>query len=544
MLGSAVFAICAWTSFRRHLHVDELTALYSVQVGAFGHPEFALPVELNSALFRPLTHVLGTSERIFVGFRWLQLGLLYVLCWAISRVQRALSSEAGRGAVFLAAVLFGPLWRHGFEIRHDIFVAFLVVLLGWAAERAREGRATSLTIGATSLGAVLVQANSFKAFMLWVPGLLLCAVLAASRDRFSVRQLIAELLRFLPGLVLGAGFVAGVLASFGMLREYLDQVGQYFAFSAVPPYRLPAWPLLSFTLEHAPFHSLAVLVGVLLLGGRVVQGKSPAEALVPGTLLALSVLTLLPNPTPFPYNLTWLAVPWLLVGSVGMAGAWRWLTRLAGARRAALGVALVGLLGAACFVSTQLDPYYRRDWSYQLSVVAAAEALTTPDQPVLDLSGLVLTRPPPAKDWLVHSLFMDAYHRGRRETVRHIIERVWPPVALTNYRWSFVDRDDRDALIEYYVRFGGDVWTLGARGGSSDDRVEVHRAGRYSVSAIGTLRVDERDAQNGEILTLNAGTHSLASGGPWALSWAGAGASPSAPRFGRLLFEPSKLAGQ
>src|SRR6186713_2359360 len=87
VLGSAAFALCAGASFQRHLHVDELTALYSVQVGAFGHPDFALPVELNSALFRPLTHVLGSSLRIFVGFRGLQLGLLYASCWLLSRVQ-------------------------------------------------------------------------------------------------------------------------------------------------------------------------------------------------------------------------------------------------------------------------------------------------------------------------------------------------------------------------------------------------------------------------------------------------------------------------
>ncbi len=69
-LSAALFLSCAWFSFRRHLHIDELSALYSIQLGAaFGHAEYAA-VELGSVVFRPLAGWLGSSQRLFVGFRW------------------------------------------------------------------------------------------------------------------------------------------------------------------------------------------------------------------------------------------------------------------------------------------------------------------------------------------------------------------------------------------------------------------------------------------------------------------------------------------
>ncbi|HEY3254857.1 MAG TPA: hypothetical protein VGJ91_12945, partial [Polyangiaceae bacterium] len=85
-LAAALFVTCAAFSFRRHLHVDELSALYSIQLGAaFGHADYAA-IELSSVLFRPLAVWLGSSEHLFIGFRWLELTLLFVLCWSFSRV--------------------------------------------------------------------------------------------------------------------------------------------------------------------------------------------------------------------------------------------------------------------------------------------------------------------------------------------------------------------------------------------------------------------------------------------------------------------------
>ena len=545
-LGSALFLVCAGFSVRRHLHIDELSSLYSVQLGAaFGHPEYAA-VELSSVLFRPLAWALASSHALFIGFRVLGLALLLALCCGIARVQRSLPSALGRAFVFLGAISFGPLWRHGFELRHDIFVAFAIVLLAWAAERARNGRLSLWSASATGFGVIVAQANSSKAFTIWLPGLALCALLAARGKRPWLKQVTLASARFVPGIALGAALVVAVLGSAGILTEYWQQLRQFTRFSSAPPYRLSALPLLTFAAERAPVHAAFVLIGLSTVLLRALKRQALAEAWVPLGALAISGLSLALNPTPFPYNLTWLTPAWLLMAAFGSSQS---LTVLGRAQRAATFTALFAGCTAAlslfCFWNCEQDPYYRKDWDAQLRVVASAEALTGSSDPVLDLCGLVVSRPPVAKDWVVHSLFMPAYRAGQRESVRQIIARVWPPVAITVYRWSFLDRADWMALQRNYVRFSDDVWTLGSVLDARTNRVQVQRAGRYEVRANGDVgSVDGRAVQGGDVLWLDRGSHAVVTRGRFTLAWAGPG-SPGAPAPGASpLFVPGELQGQ
>ena len=545
-LAAALFLSCAHFSVRRHVHIDELTALYSIQLGAaFGHPEYAA-VELSSVAFQPLARLLGSSERLLLGFRWLELALLFGLCWSVSRVQRALPSRLGRACVFLGAVSFGPLWRHGFELRHDIFVAFAVVLLAWAAERARSGRLDLWAASAAGFGVIVAQANSSKAFTIWLPGLALCALLAARGSRPWAKSFGLACLRFLPGIGLGCGLVALLLGGAGMLGEYWQQLGQFTSFSSAPPYRLSALPLLGFAIARAPVHAAFVLLGLLTAIQRVLTRKALAEAWVPLAALALSCLSILLNPTPFPYNLTWLTPAWLLLAACGVAQTLALIARL---RQRAIASAVLAVSAAAlalfCFWSCEQDPYYRKAWDSQLRVIASAEALTSPSDPVLDLCGLVVSRPPVAKDWVVHSLFMPAYHAGQRESVRQIIERVWPPVAITVYRWSFLDRADWLSLRRNYVRFSDDVWTLGRVLDPSSSQFEVQRSGRYQVRANGEVgSVDGRAVYGGDVLALARGGHALSATKSFTIAWQGPASPGAPPPAAKPLFEPGELPGQ
>ena len=542
----ALFVTCAWFSLRRHLHVDELSGLYSIQLGAaFGHAAYG-SIELSSVLFRPLAWWLGSSEQLFVGFRCLELTLLLGLCWSISRVQRALPSALGRAGVFLAAVSFGPLWRHGFEVRHDIFVAFLIVLLAWATERARIGRLGFWAASATGFGVIVVQANSSKAFTIWLPGLALCALLAARGQGPWHRRLATACSRFLPGIFLGCALVAGVLGAAGMLGEYWQQLRQFTNFSSSPPYRLSALPLLTFTVVRAPVHAAFVLIGLITVALRALTRKAQGDAWVPLGAFALSVLSLLLNPTPFPYNLTWLTPAWLLMATLGFSQCSTLLTRgQNGTTLSALFAAVAGALCLLCFWNCEQDPYYRKRWDAQLRVVKSAEALTSPSDPVLDLCGLVVSRPPVAKHWIVHSLYMPAYHANQRETVREIIDRVWPPVAITVYRWSFLDRADWLALRQNYVRFSDDVWTLGQTLTPRSRHFEVQRTGRYRVRADGDAgTLDGHAIRAGDVLWLERGSHALSAKTNLTMAWNGPRDPGSPPPAAHPLFEPGELPGQ
>ena len=544
-LTAALFLSCALYSYRRHLHIDELSGIYAIQLGAaFGHPEYGT-IELSSLLFRPLARWLGSSERLFVGFRWLELSLLLALCWSISRVQQALPSAFGRASVFFGAVSFGPLWRHGFEVRHDIFVAFAIVLLAWATDRARRGELELWAASATGFGLILVQANAPKAFTIWLPGLALCALLAA-RGKRPWQRIFVVAVRFLPGICLSSILVLGLLYADGMLGEYCRQLREFSSFSATPPYRLSALPLLSFSVLRAPVHAGFVLMGVLGVAARALTRKPLADAWAPLGAFVLSAVSLLVNPTPFPYNLTWLAPAWLLMAAFGLAQSWTLLDRVRhGAILRAPLAAVAGALSLLCFWNCEQDRYYRKSWDAQLRVVASAEALTGPSEPVLDLCGLVVSRPPVAKDWIVHSLYMPAYHAGKRESVHQIIERVWPPVAVNVYRWGFLDRADWLSFRRNYVRFSDDLWTLGRAVGARDGHFEVQRAGRYEVRANGDAgTLDGRSLHGGDVLFLDRGLHTVVTAQGYTIAWRGPGAPGEPPPAANPLFEPGELPKQ
>ncbi|HET7542824.1 MAG TPA: hypothetical protein VFK05_23290 [Polyangiaceae bacterium] len=545
-LGVALFLASAGLSYRRHLHIDELSGLYAIQLGAaFGHPEYGT-IELSSVLFRPLALWLASSERLFVGFRMVELALLFGVCWSVAQVQRSLPHALGRGAVFFAAVSFGPLWRHGFEVRHDIFVAYAIVLLAWAAERAQSGRLELWSASLTGLGVILTQANSSKAFTLWLPGLALCAWFAARGQRPWLKRFVGASLRFVPGILLGSALVAAVFAATGMLSEYWQQLRQFTNFSSAPPYRLSALPLLTFAVMRAPVHAAFVLLGLLSVARRASTRQPLDEAWVPLFVFVLSVVSISLNPTPFPYNLTWLTPAWLLMASFGFSRA---LSAIAELRQgstlsSALGVACAAL-ALVCFWNCEQDPYYRKSWDRQLRVVAAAEALTGPDDPVLDLCGLVVSRPPVAKDWIVHSLYMPAYHAGRRETVRHIIERVFPPVAISVYRWSFLDRADWLGFRRNYSRFSDDVWVLARVLAPGSSSVEIPRSGRYRVQASGAAgRIDGRALRGGDVLFLERGPHEVFTETGYTLIWNGPREPGEPPPSALPLFEPGELPRQ
>jgi len=543
-LGGAVFAVCAWASYRRHLHVDEISGLYAIQLGAaFGHPEYG-SIELSNVLFRPLASWLGSAERLFVGFRVLELALLFGLCASISLVQRALPSALGRAGVFLGAVSFGPLWRHGFELRHDMFVAYAVVLLAWAGERARADRLDLWAASVTAFGAIIAQANSLKAFTIWVPGLSLCALLAARGKRPRLASVVSIGSRFLPGVLAGCALVALLLGSAGMLGEFWRQLRHFASYSSAPPYRLSALPLLTFSVERAPVHAGFVLIGLLGVARRLAVREPLDEAWVPLAACVLSGCSILLNPTPFPYNLTWLSPAWLVMSAFGLSQSLNFVAR-ARTGAAPLVACASGAFSLFFFWRCEQDPYYRKDWEAQLRVIASAEALTSPDDPVLDLTGLVVSRPPVAKDWVVHSLFMPAYRAGERETVRSIIERVAPPVAVSSYRWSFLDRADWLAFRRDYLRFSDDIWVLGRFVAPNAVELQIPRTGRYRVRGSDEAgSIDGQPVRNGAVCLLTRGSHPTITLEGYTLTWVGPGSPGAPPPAARPLFVPGELPRQ
>jgi len=233
-----------------------------------------------------------------------------------------------------------------------------------------------------------------------------------------------------------------------------------------------------------------------------------------------------------------------LMAAFGLSQSLTFATRLR-AETAPILACASGALSLFFFWRCEQDPYYRKDWNAQLRVIASAEALTSPDDPVLDLTGLVVSRPPVAKDWVVHSLFMPAYHAGQRETVRAIIDRVAPPVAVSSYRWSFLDREDWLSFRRNYLRFSDDLWVLGRFVAPNSTQVEIPRTGRYRVRGsdeAGSL--DGNAVRDGEVYSLERGSHPTITHEGYTLTWVGPGSPGAPPPSARPLFIPGELPRQ
>ncbi len=549
VLGTLVFAVIGGFSFRRHLHVDELENLYSIQLcGAYSRPDYMLPVDLYEVVLAPLTRRLTSSLTIFVTIRWLFLAGLVGLCAAVAQVQRALPSPLGKVAIFFCALLFGPLYRHGFEVRHDIFVGLALAVLYWICEKARTRRLTLVDTSMSGAIVALAQANSFKAFVVCAPALGLCAILSARGHPRSMRTFLVTLSRFVPGFLAGALLAALIFTSSGALGPYLSHFRKYVEFSLRSPYRLSPLPLVAFVAANSPVHTLLVMLGVFAVATRIKARRALDEALVPACFFLISLFAAWLNPTLFPYNLTWIAPSVLWMCALGLSEAQRLLRPSSAWLRTSTNTTAL-LLGLVFLVRTQQGAYFRKTWDEQLRVVTAVEALTSVDEPVVNLTGLVISRPPPSRDWLVHSLLMVDYHAGRRESVAHVIGRTWPSVIVGgHYRWGFVDESDRRIVTQNYVPISRELWVLGSVVRPDSSRISLHRKGRYLVSAAQTEgplgTIDTRSVSAGEVLDLASGSHSVAlQNSSWQLAWLGPARTLPVASISSPLFESADLPG-
>jgi hypothetical protein len=148
----------------------------------------------------------------------------------------------------------------------------------------------------------------------------------------------------------------------------------------------------------------------------------------------------------------------------------------------------------------------------QLSYIGAAEAMTDPARDtVLDGVGLVLTRRPPDRDWMLHSLWMGDYRAGRRTGFGDMMRARPSPVVLGNYRWGWLPDRDLAVLHERYVALYPELYVLGSAPTGAAGEFTIHYAGRYIVEpkppgGAAALRVDGQPLGGGA-LELGAGTH-------------------------------------
>ena len=548
-----LFTVTSAFGVLRHMHVDEVGSLFSMRLTErYGLGGYATPAELYVVVLAPIAHFCASTHGLWLTLRVVYALLLLALCVGLARGQRALTGSLGRGCALLLVVTCAPLFRHGFEVRHDQFFALGLLGLYVLAERAREQRAGPKQLALAGGLLALIQACSFKAIVTLGPALLLVLWLAGRSapypQRFRLRLAGATAL----GFVAGALVAAGLLHAVGALGAYLDAQRFFRLASSSPPYRLNQLPVLELMVKQAPLQAALALLGAAATLARPRQ-LLVSPGFVPLCLALISWLSVLPNPTLFPYNTIWLSVPLLLLAFEGLRVVWQASLRLDAPRLRWALPGMILFLALAGWLDSSFDKFRTRTFHGQLQVVAAAEALTLPAEPVLDMSGLVASRPPPGKDWLVHSLLTRDVREGRREKIRDLIRRVGPPVLVSgHYRMGLLEPEDRRMIAQNYVAVTRELDVLGTYL-PSQGSFELLRSGPYGIDAgLGELdthracKIDGRLVQRGQRVWLERGRHtSERVSGECRLRWlAPPGApepksSPDAP-----LFERPSLPGQ
>jgi len=514
-IAALVLGVLAPLALTRYVHVDECQVAYNAAlIGRHQLPSFT---NFHSPLVAPLAWLAsreGDTWDLIVQFRSLFLALFLGNLILVAVCAPHVAGWGPRTLVLLAALLVEPLWRHGFEIRHDaILLASSLGMAYLAARAAAKPSGQAIFLAAGALGAVM-QLNSLKAFLYWPPGLALIYAAASWRLGKNLRPgraIVATTIGAAAMLVFGAA----LLMSAGVGTIALENL-VYFASLATEYRGFGSGDRLVSLLKELPHLAILSVVSIALTLASLRRKRWEAElpSVVVVSWLAIQLVALHLNPTPFSYNFVHV-LPFLFLAALD--GAFRIARLLTRSARACWYVLLFVVSFASFAWSWNREVIGRASALPQRMHVEAVESLTSLADPVLDGAGLVLSRRPPGPDWMLHSLTMPAYKRGDVTTFESHLRREAVPVLLTNYRWEWLGAGERQLVRARYVALGPRLLALGGTR-STAGSFELYRAGRYKfapASSATRLNVDGAPLPSSGVIWLEAGEHALSAPASW-----------------------------
>lgn len=514
LLWLALLAIFAgatlWLSLTRIYQVDEAQTVYMAAVVAQGWKATLFTSgQLHLFPLALLVRPGWSSAQIFTAFRLTFWVLSWVnACLVVVAAGIRLRSDKGLKALVLAGSL-APSWAYALECRHDN-ILILGVLLLWIVGRRVNAKSRIAVFFGLGVVSLLLQACLFKSIVTWAPASLLLWLVEPG----ALKRKVA-----LAGSWI-AGAVATIAATYGISAwAALGVAATIKRFSPVPALErmLGDAPLLVAAMAVLLVHAVHLLRthGAL----KVLEAEGAPEI----GLFLVGLLAFFVNPTPFPYNV---AVLGSLTTVAVLASGAAWL-RDREPRAGAFVPGALYLVVAALVL--QVLPLTRRfaelaamDNVEQESIMAQAEAMTGPDDPVFDAIGMVPTRRAPSFMWFVNLTNVQLF----TETS---MTRSWgneiPPIILPSYRFSYLQPQDGEFIRSQYVTLRKDFFALGT---TLTQRGTKHwtcqRAGRYAVVPLGgtnaAIRVDGQTLGPG-FYDLPRGEHELEADSPALLVWAG-----------------------
>lgn len=403
----------------------------------------------------------------------------------------------------LFAATCAPLWDYGFEIRHDNAL-LTAMLLTWLFARPTlvGARRQLVLVGAM---AALGQFIAFKAFVYLVPIVIFALLAAVIRDG---RRPAAAVLSVLAGVAIASlgAFIAHSAA--GTWEIYLDDVVALRE-TASDAFRFGAGSTLFRLVIQAPTLLLAATCALPLvvrhLRARKLVGR---ESIVPEMAFVLvGIGAILVNPTPYPYNLV-LLVPQLAILVLRAFTIAAPLRRHARATPVLVAFFVMHVLIWGTFTVRHL----RMSNDRQVELMTLAEEMTDPRQHrVFDGTGLVPTRRPPGRNWLIHTFTIRKFLDGTFPPIRAQLAEGKTPVVIPNYRTARLAPGDLRFIEKNYVAMAGDFLVAGRVAGTGTSTWTCLVPGRYFVafdSQRGTASLDGVPLRSGP-LVIGSGAHRL-----------------------------------
>jgi hypothetical protein len=503
----ALIAASEFLAMNRIFQVDELQNVFVARLLAT-HASSAYEAGAPLMLLGPVSWIAVASDHsavvlrmerlLFVALFWLNLCLI-VRCAGLT-----LRSRSGLLALLLVGTL-EPLWDYGFEIRHDNLL-LTIILLAWLAARpaAEGGRSHPFAVGFL---AVVAQFVAIKAFVYLLP-FVGFTLLVAWREPRRLGRNAASVIGGAASALLAVYVVHRVAGTWTLYVKNITTLGR----AAVHVARFSSAPTFARLLHQTP---LFVIASIAAAAAAVVHARRQPplsrESLLPELgLVAVALLALLLNPTPFPYNLV-LLVPQAAVLCLRQL---EWIVVPRRSRTVAIAFTAAVVIHCALWAA-ETRRHVLMTNARQTELMATAEMMTDPvEHAVFDGSGLVPTRHPPGYHWLIHSFTIGHFHDGTYPAIRTQLAEGRTAVIVPNYRLTWLAREDQQFIADHYVQLAADFLVPGGvltTAGSGPAQWNCLVPGRYYVAAADRsgVVVDGRPAQAGP-LTFSRGAHTVA----------------------------------
>lgn len=414
----------------------------------------------------------------------------------------------------LGAATLTPLWDYGFEIRHDnLLLTFLLLYLLCFRIDGKHQRPAAFLLGVLM---ALLELTVFKAVVYWLPMAVFFIVFPPrtwSLSRWKILSLI------LLGLLSASSLILILVAISGRMPFLVDGVLTLFDLSARPSTRYPPWPTFTRLFRQAPMLlgvAVAAAAWVLAHLRRDWERSCAWDGVLPElALTGLVAFSLLIHPLPLPYHLCLLA-PFAFILAV------RWLRTFDGFPQrgtpwAYLWISLLAFTHLTPFLSNTLR---HLDFTNQRQeqLMQLAEAMTDPAKDrVYDAAGLVSSRESIHPQWFLHTMFMAQFKDGSLPPIRKMLAEKPASVLIPNYRFLWIEEQDREFIRDNYLYLTNDFLVLGqSLQGPRSDYVCL-QSGRYHVFVTSTaagapkprVTLDGTPIKTPSVQALTRGTHAF-----------------------------------